>query len=49
MEIDEQWETGRRYMKMPEDDKNLNQNNTLLREIKEIKERVKTREGLMVR
>lgn len=34
---------------MPEDDKNSNQNNTLLREIKEIKERVKTKEELVVR
>jgi len=49
MEIDEEWQTGRRYMKMPEEDQDLEKNDTLLREIKEIKEGVKTREELMVR
>ena len=49
MEIDEGWQTGRRYMKMPEDDNKSDQNNTLLREIRELKEGVKTREELMVR
>ena len=48
MEIDEEWQTGRRYMKMPKDDKNSNQNDTLLRELKQIKEGVKTREELVV-
>jgi len=47
MEIDEEWQTGRRYMKMPEDDNKSDQNNTLLREIRELKEGVKTREELM--
>ena len=48
MEIDEEWQTGRRYMKMPEEDQEAKQNDTLLREIKQIKEGVKTREELMV-
>jgi len=48
MEIDEEWQTGRRYMKMPEEDQESNQNDTLLREIEQIKEGVKTREELMV-
>jgi len=48
MEIDEEWQTGRRYMKMPEEDQESKQNDTLLREIKQIKEGVKTREELMV-
>lgn len=29
MEIDEEWQTGRKYMKMPEDDQGANQNDTL--------------------
>jgi putative transposase len=49
MEIDEEWQTGRRYMKMPEEDQDLEKNDTLLREIKEIKEGVKTREELMIK
>jgi len=36
-EIDEEWQTGRKYMKMPEKDQESNQNDTLLREIKQIK------------
>ena len=48
MEIDEEWQTGRRYMKMPEEEKDSNQNDTLLREIKQLKEGVRTREELMV-
>lgn len=48
MEIDEEWQTGRRYMKMPEEDKDSNQNDALLREIKQIKEGVKPREELVV-
>jgi putative transposase len=38
MEIDEEWQNGRRYMKITQDDKDLNQNDALLREIKQIKE-----------
>lgn len=47
MEIDEEWQTRRRYMKMLQEDKNLNQNDNLLREIKQIKEGVSTREELV--
>jgi len=48
MEIDEEWQTGRRYMNMPEEDHKKDMNDTLLREIKQIKEGVNTREELMV-
>lgn len=48
IEIDEEWQTGRRHMKVPEDDKNSIQNDALLREIKQIKERVNAQEELMV-
>jgi len=47
MEIDEEWQTGRRYMKMPEEDQDSEKNDTLLREIKQLKEGVRTREELM--
>jgi len=47
MEIDEEWQTGRRYMKIQEDDKDSNQDDALLREIKRIKEGVKTKEELV--
>jgi len=47
MEIDEEWQTGRRYMKMLQEDKDFNQNDALLREIKQLKERVKARKGLV--
>jgi putative transposase len=47
MEIDEEWQTGRRYMKMPEEDQNSEKNDTLLREIKQIKQEVRTREELV--
>jgi len=47
MEIDEEWQTGRKYMKMPEEDKNLENNDTLLREIKQLKEGARTREELV--
>jgi len=48
MEIDERWQTGRKYMKIPEDDQKTDTSDTLLKEIKEIKEGVNTREELMV-
>jgi len=48
MEIDESWQTGRRYMELPEDDQNSDRNDALLKEIKKIKEGVNTREELMV-
>ena len=49
MEIDEEWQTGRRYMKLPqEDDQNTEKDDTLLKEIKKIKEGVSSREELMV-
>jgi len=48
MEIDEEWQTGKRYMKIPEEDQASEKNDTLLREIKQLKEGVRTREELMV-
>jgi len=48
MEIDEEWQTGRRYMNMPEEDHKKDMNDTLLRELKQIKEGVNTRGELMV-
>jgi len=48
MEIDEKWQTGRRYMKIPEEDQKIDTSDTLLKEIKKIKEGVNTREKLMV-
>jgi len=48
MEIDEKWQTGRRYMKIPEEDQKIDTSDTLLKEIKKIKEGVNTREELMV-
>ena len=47
MEIDEEWQTGRRYMKMPEEDQDSEKDDTLLREIKQLKEGFRTREELM--
>ena len=47
MEIDEEWQTGRRYMKITEDDKNLEKNDTLLKEIKQIKKGVRAQEELV--
>jgi transposase-like protein len=47
MEIDEQWQTGRRYMKITKEDQNLERNDPLLCEIKQIKEGVKTKEELV--
>jgi putative transposase len=47
MEIDEQWQTGRRYMKISEDDKYSQNDDSLLEEIKQIKEGVNTKEELV--
>ena len=47
MEIDEEWQTGRRHMKMPEEDQDSEKNDILLREIKQLKERVRTKEELV--
>ena len=44
MEIDEEWQTGRRYMKITEEDKNQEDDDVLLKEIKQMKEGVKTQE-----
>jgi putative transposase len=48
MEIDENWQTGRRYMKLPEDNRNSDMNDSLLEKIKKLKKGVSTREELMV-
>jgi len=47
MEIDEEWQTGRRYMKITQEDQDLENDDPLLEEIKQIKERVKTQEELV--
>ena len=47
MEIDEQWQTGRRYMKINIEDQFTQEDDPLLEEIKEMKEGVKTQEELM--
>ena len=47
MEIDEQWQTGRRYMKINKEDQFTQEYDPLLEEIKEMKEGVKTQEELM--
>ena len=47
MEIDEEWQTGRRYMKINKEDQIPEQDDPLLIEIKQIKEGVKTREELV--
>jgi putative transposase len=47
MEIDEQWQTGRRYMKITKEDEDLEQDDPLLCEIKQMKEGVKTQEELV--
>jgi transposase-like protein len=48
MEIDEEWQTGRRYMKMGKEDQFPHEDGPLLCEIKEMKERVKAQEELVV-
>ena len=47
MEIDEQWQTGRRYMKINKEDQFTQEDDPLLEEIKQIKEGVKTQEELV--
>jgi transposase-like protein len=47
MEIDEEWQTGRRYMKITKEDQYSQEDDALLREIKQMKEGVKTREELV--
>jgi hypothetical protein len=47
MEIDEEWQTGRGYMKMPEEDHKKDMDDTLLREIEQIKEGTETSEELV--
>jgi putative transposase len=47
MEIDEQWQTGRRYMKINKEDQFTQEDDPLLEEIKEMKEGVKTQEELV--
>lgn len=49
MEIDEEWQTGRRYMKINKEDQASQENDPLLKEIKQIKEGVKTQEELVAR
>jgi len=48
MEIDEQWQTGRRYMKTNKEDQFLQEDDPLLEEIKQMKEGVNTKEELVV-
>jgi len=48
MEIDEEWQTGRRYMKMGKEDQFPHVDDPLLCEIKEIKEGVRAQEELVV-
>jgi len=48
MEIDEKWQTGRRYIKITEGGKYSNQNKVLLKEIKQMKKGVKTQEKLVL-
>lgn len=47
MEIDEEWQTGRRYMKTSKEDQFQHVDDPLLCEIKEIKDRVRTQEELV--
>jgi len=47
MEIDEEWQTGRRYMKMEKEDQFQHVDDPLLCEIKQMKEVVKTQEELV--
>ena len=47
MEIDEEWQTGRRYMKITREDQISQIDNPLLYEIKQMKEGVKTQEELV--
>jgi len=47
MEIDEECQAGRRYMKISQEDKNLRKDDPLLEEIKQMKEGVNIQEELM--
>ena len=47
MEIDEEWQTGRRHMKINKEDQFLQVDDPLLEEIKQIKEGVNTQEELV--
>jgi putative transposase len=47
MEIDEEWQTGRRYMKIMKEDQFLQEDDPLLEEIEQMKEGVKTQEELV--
>ena len=47
MEIDEEWQTGRRYMKIRKEDQFQHVDDPLLCEIKEVKEGVRTQEELV--
>ena len=48
MEIDEEWQTGRRYMKMGKEDQFPHEDDPLLCEIKEMREGVRAQEELVV-
>jgi len=47
MEIDEQWQPGKRYMSMPEEEHKSDNNEGLIREINKLKKGVKTKEELV--
>ena len=47
MEIDEEWQTGRRYIKITKEDECLEQYDPLLCEIKQMKEGVRAQEELV--
>lgn len=47
MEIDEEWQTGGRYMKINKENQFLQVDDPLLEEIKQIKEGVNTQEELV--
>lgn len=47
MEIDEDWQTGRRYIKMPEEDRDSDIDEDLMNEITKIKQEVSSKEEFM--
>ena len=47
MEIDEEWQTGRRYIKIIKEDQFLQEDDPLLCEIKQMKEGVRAQEELV--
>lgn len=47
MEIDEEWQTGRRYTRMPEEGHKSDNNEGLMREINKLKKRVNAKEELV--